>query len=403
MSLYSLDILIDKEGRKHLIEIGGVTSGMRGFEKIYGDDRVQREVYGMLQDEYGKITWDNGTYANQRYKAKHPFKFLLSSILWKIPKMNDIIPSLLRSEKALVEWLDETPENTTYLNFPFEVYTGQLSTVINQFNQVLVEEQVNHYVTEEITRNKFLQYRVLKDSDVNFLLPNTALVGLGFAVEKELEELVQFSEEFIIKPIRGNCGKGVKKLIKEDVLEFLSLKGPVRDLTPMDSLGIIFGRRLNIQYLEDIMVSENYTFENGLAIIQPFIDSRIFIGDKESYSAVRAIVCNGTFVDAYLKFSQSKTVNVSQDAQVLPFEETGFDKFCEKIISVFENECYKFYLEENNSSVIGEKGFIYHPFKFKQTLYTKYLDDVGRTPPEEKLDEKTRIMIAYLFSVAGIK
>ena len=75
MTLYGLDLMQDQQGKYHLLEINGVLSGMRGFEQIYGDDRVQQKVFQMLEQRYGKITVNDGTYAKLQYKKDHPWGY----------------------------------------------------------------------------------------------------------------------------------------------------------------------------------------------------------------------------------------------------------------------------------------------------------------------------------------
>jgi glutathione synthase/RimK-type ligase-like ATP-grasp enzyme len=62
MSLYGLDVLIERDtGKYHINEINGIASGMHGFRQIYGDDRVEKKVYAMLEEKYGPLSVYDGT------------------------------------------------------------------------------------------------------------------------------------------------------------------------------------------------------------------------------------------------------------------------------------------------------------------------------------------------------
>ncbi len=73
MTLYGLDLIVGKDGKPYLLEINGIRSGMRGFEQVYGDDRVQKKVYQMLEQKYGILTVNEGTYSRDKYQREHPF------------------------------------------------------------------------------------------------------------------------------------------------------------------------------------------------------------------------------------------------------------------------------------------------------------------------------------------
>ena|SRR3989344_7337000 len=85
MTLYGLDLARDQQGKYHLLEINGIRSGMKGFEYIYGDNRVEEKVFKMLQKRYGSLTVNDGTYAELQYKKEHPFRYALGTVRNKIP------------------------------------------------------------------------------------------------------------------------------------------------------------------------------------------------------------------------------------------------------------------------------------------------------------------------------
>ena len=111
-------------------------------------------------------------------------------------------------------------------------------------------------------------------------------------------------------------------------------------------------------YLEDYIEANNFCFELGLSIIQPFIDS---IDENQEYSVIRAIVCCGEFVDAYKRVSKNPRVNLSQDAKAEKCKDDVAD-FCVKVIKVFEEQAFK-----------------YQPDTFRKEIYNSYIDERGKT------------------------
>ncbi len=55
-NIYGIDLLIKQDKQFRLCEINGQNSGMNGFAKLYGDDRVANKVVQTLEDHAGKIT-----------------------------------------------------------------------------------------------------------------------------------------------------------------------------------------------------------------------------------------------------------------------------------------------------------------------------------------------------------
>lgn len=373
MSLYGLDILIDGNDNPHLIEFNGVRSGMGGFREIYGDSRVEEQVWQMIGEENGEITVNDGSYEIKQFKKKHPVKYLFSRLytsIGPIRRRRNNPYGIFSSPDAETEWIEDLADlvKTKPIHFPFEIYTGQDSVVLNAANQQLPHPLVNPYIAESITTNKFLQYLLLMNSEIGEFMPKSAVVGLGFTDEKALEELLDGSSSFVKKPILSSCGVGVKFLSNEEAEKYKNSRGPANPINyPQTVLDLVRFRKRRIVYVEDFVAGNYFCFEPALAIIQPFIDSRIEIGGQEVYTSIRAIVCNGSFVDAYMGASHEPRVNFTQGAQAYPFRDAGFGEFCERIVAVFEEECTK-----------------YSTDTFQKDLYTSYVDARGRTSNEER-------------------
>jgi glutathione synthase/RimK-type ligase-like ATP-grasp enzyme len=376
MSLYGLDIITNNENNKRLLnEINGIRSGMRGFQKIYGDDRVKRRVLSMLEKEYGKITINDGTFKLNQFKKKHPLRYLLRCILFQIPSIKRTYcnhnPTLL-SEKAETDWISEKIKNSKMMELPFEIYNGQESYVMNLLNEVLPHPTINSFVAEEIACNKFLQYLLLKDSEIKDVIIKSSIVGLGATDEKELEQMVTEYDQFVIKPVMGYCGLGIRFLDKNEVMEkYENSRGPIEDVEDFSKIiSMTQKKQVQAEYIEDLITNDDFSFEPGISIIQPFIDSR---RNDENYSVVRVIVCNGKFIDAYQKVSANPKVNLSHDATPIEFDyDQEFIDYCENIVNVFEEEANKYSVED-----------------CKRLLYQKYINSRGKTTLQERESDGT--------------
>ncbi len=337
MSIYGLDVLVDRQGKCHLSEINGICSGMSGFKKIYGDSRVLWTVEDMIHDRHGEITVNDGTFLKRKFRKDHPIvNFFLE---WFNGHNWDKLYNE-HYEPLLV------PD---HLGKSIDIYKGQDSTVINSVNQVLPHPLVNPFVAEEITGNKFLQCLLLKDTEVGKFLPETKLIGLG-TDEIELDEMLEKYKRFVLKPLLESCGEGIKVINREHVKQYMrgyrikdtssETKMPLREL--LDNLLLTMRLAICPWVIENRATTRDYAFEERIWIAQPFIDTLQFVDDEEVYTSVRAIVCNGKFVDAYMRTGSIPIVNYSRNAAAHEFEREGFPEFCEKVVSVFERECKKY-------------------------------------------------------------
>jgi glutathione synthase/RimK-type ligase-like ATP-grasp enzyme len=351
MSLYGLDIIIDQNNNRFLIEINGIRSGMNGFRQVYGDNRVENKVYSMLAEKYGKLAVNNGTYSIKKFKKEHPIKYGLSYFLR--PLLRNASNSILNSKKAEVAWLKDTADNSKTLHFDFDIYTGQQSTVINLINEELLHPTVNPLVAEDLTHNKYFQYVLLADSGVNMV--ESALVGLGATDEQKLDEMISKHNSFVVKPILGCCGLGVRFISKNEAARYRNTKGPTDEVSFMQ---LIYPK--TIMYIEDLVEKSDFSFEAGVSVIQPFIEP------ETKYSAIRAIVCNGKFVDAYKKISDSPRVNLSQGAKAVAID-CDVSEYCENIVNVFESKANEYDFET-----------------YKKKLYFKHIEKIGKTSTDQR-------------------
>lgn len=381
MSLYGLDVLTTKEGRRYVNEINGILSGMRGFQQVYGDNRVEEKVFEMMQTEYGNLTVNDGTYRRNQFKKEHPIVYTLARALSRTPLARIMFHSrnsTLSSEKAETDWMDDEVSNPKQRQLSFDSYDGQESTVINILNEELPHPTVNPVVAEAISRNKFLQYLLLVDSEISGTVIQSSLLGLGATNEDELDGMVSHHDSFVVKPVLGSCGRGVKFLDKDEVVEkYRYSRGPINYVSLMESLSTMKSKSPRIKYIEDLIEEGDFSFEYGVSIIQPFVDSREVDEGEENYSSIRAIVCNGKFVDAYKRTSPNPRVNLSQGAKAIPFDyDDDFVHFCEKTVEVFEGGAGEYPLDS-----------------YKKMLYQRYIDSRGRTSDAQReSDVKSPLM-----------
>ncbi|MDP3734569.1 MAG: hypothetical protein Q8R37_05055 [Nanoarchaeota archaeon] len=361
MSLYSLDILIDKEGQKFVSEINGINSGMI-------EEQTEKKVYALLKEKYGTLTVNSEVEQWKQFQKHHWFRSFFVKVKryleWKgfLSSDNDI----LYSEKAYHEWVYERSVHGSTVSFPFEFYHGQNSTVINSYNQLLPHPLVNNYIAEEISRNKFFQYWLMKDSPVGKYFPPAALVGLGWGDENELRELQEKDTFFVIKPLLGCQGKGVRIINTYEIDRFMEQIGPLTDKADHTTLSAayfshIINNRPFLHYLENYAAQGIFAFENGMAVIQPFIRSKMEFNSETLYSSIRAIICNGQFVDAYARLSPDPVCNISRSAIGQPYYDDDLPSFCSDVITALE-----------------EVAVRYEPESFRQNVYNSYFNEKGR-------------------------
>src|SRR3989344_5705507 len=381
MTLYGLDIIIDREGRNNLCEINGVRSGMGGFQTIYGDNRVEEKVWRMLQEKHGKLTINYGRYLSDKSKKERQLSFYLSNIYdfllnpFSFHQRMTRLPvyPIFRDSSAEIMWVSElewpgVSENfSTEFDYAFEEYSGQESTVLNIINHKLPHPLVNPFIDEHTTRNKLLQYVLLRDTCIGPALSKSVLVGLNVATHEEIDKLLIQGDHFVVKPILGVQGKGIRIINKEEALKYgYEDDKPNKNiyLDVLKRIAVARHRSLGMRDISDdlfdikSMAEEGeYDFESVVSLLQQFVDSKEVINGQETYSVIRAIVCNGIFVDAYRGISPEPCVNNSRKAtNPCAFEaDDGFREFCEKTVLIYSEQCAQL-----------------HPEDYKKQLYSRY-------------------------------
>lgn len=371
MTLYGLDIIRDQEQKLNLIEVNGVASGMSGFRKLYGDNRVEKQVDEMLDEKYGRVMHvsDFSLYRQQtKDSSQNVIKSLLQVISKSMVNTRDEIAlkRIINSEKSYSAWLDEAKKDQarsfespiiSRIHLDQECYVRgyyEVATLL-PYLQKTGAKLINNLVEESITENKFFQYRLLKD-EVAGVIPST-LVGLGTVHEKELKQMLHQNNKFVIKPILGNCGNGVKKISKANAMDYIQQSGTIDHFTILDELASLFLPEYQLETIQEDVKRNNFCFEYGLAVIQPQITSHLY----PQFSHVRAIVCNGQFVDAYESVGPRLTTNRSKGTtQVRGVNHTDLPKYAEMVVKSLEDACND--LELSN---------------YKSKLYTEYFDEIG--------------------------
>ncbi|NQV90878.1 hypothetical protein HQ489_00210 [Candidatus Woesearchaeota archaeon] len=402
--LCSIDLLPTPQGYK-IVEINGISSGMKGFCEVYGDNRVQEKIFSMLRERYGTLSMNLGYSSwleleekRAEYALDHPFKHRLENLFSIMSHKTGITKKLhhysyskqpyVNSDKALNSWEFQNAPKNEPIELPFEHYIWQDSYIMNYVNSREKHPNVNPFFLEEILNNKFLTYRLLKDSTIKDYLIPSALTGLGFSYGKDINSVLENGEQdFVIKPIRGIQGIGVE-FVKRERVEYerslegsmASLKYSLFDLVKENLLKQIIDFDKEIPYVEDMVDKGDLRFGNSLAIIQPFLDTRTNIDGEDYFQSIRAIVCNGEFVDAYTRYSKNPCVNLSQDAKARLFE-GDIAQICEDVVETLcESLTEQIRKEIENSN-------------FKDTdlqLWKEYVEERGRTSREERVSRVMR-------------
>ena len=351
MSLYGLDVVTDATGRDFLIEINGCKSGVTGFRAVYGDNRVEKQIADMLRKKYGEVFIDDGSYAlalRQQFMDVYPVRHdFLSPLFAALVKLRLIRPEPIESKKAEKEWLREAcldKHDSQLYSCCIDIFDGQPGvTHMNWYNSSGVDRTVNSYIAEEITRNKLLFHALMKGTPSADLLPDTTPVGIGITDERELGVMLDKYDAFVLKPIMGSGGCGVRILAKDRAARYRNSRGPVFEPGVLDFymgmhdwMRIIHGGLTHVKYAEDYVSESDFRFESGVAVLQPFIDSR---NENGEYTSTRVIVCNGEFVDAYDRVGKTPVVNMAKGAAARKSAKKRLKKMSEEIVAEFESRC----------------------------------------------------------------
>lgn len=372
MGLYGLDLIIDRQDNIRLVEINGVKSGMAGFRQIYGDNRVKDEVYSRLEQKYGKLTIDDGTYSIEEFKRRHPILYFIFDHFSRFEIPRKLLLSLfspkgrrlLDSTNAYTEWMSDKIKHPSHTEQKYEIYSGQESTVLNYVNESVQHPTVNSCVSEDIARNKFLQYLLLKDSEICDAIIPTALIGLGMHNGKTLEKLLLENNLLVVKPILGACGLGVTLMHRKYAEEFIGKMCSNTHLNLMDMISVLgeFYYGQPDSDVKNCVKRRDFSFEYGLGIMQPFVKFKPKPNGKKQFASIRSIVCNGEFIDAYKRVSGNFRANLSQGAVAAPLTQNELrvvGAFSEKAVDVFEQKC---------SALM--------PVIYKTKLYEDYMLDI---------------------------
>jgi len=343
MTLFGLDLAQNKQGKWKLFEINGANSGMPGFNAIYGDHRVERQVHDLLRERYGEIAINTEGLSAQRFGEEHPIRAIAQGLLrlsWFGHWQEQRNFPYLTSDKAQTDWLREVKSttNSTFLS-PFPGYRGQDCTVWNWYNERVEHPTVNPYIAQELTTNKLLQYILLNRTPVEQQLISSALVGLGATRGGELESVLEQGEEqFVFKPLCGIQSLGVKVLSRQEAERFKEEEGTLWKMSLAEEYRYANKKAL---YLDELVERGDFTFEKAVGLVQPLVDTRKEVDGTSYHTAIRAIVCNEQFIGAYIKYSDVPQGHYSHAQKVELFEEKGFPQLCERIVHTFLDESKK--------------------------------------------------------------
>ncbi|MBU0471654.1 MAG: hypothetical protein KKF65_03450 [Nanoarchaeota archaeon] len=333
MSVYGLDFIKINDSEYFLIEINGITSGMKGYDELYGTDTAadinklinphHKEIINFFESVKKKKSF----FLKSKKSEKHnemKIKFCLSYFPWDLRYyMNDIV-----------------------------VYNWSNSPIIHDLMSV------NPYVNEEITRNKFMQHLLLKDTSVKKIMPESTLVGLGFCDYITLNRLIDSNYQLVKKPLLNNMGSNVEFINSNHARKYFIEQGGV---WPENGIQGIIGKIFRNPDLISYFQKSDSLFEKGLSLLQEpkKITDNLLI-KYGGYNSIRLLVCNGKSIKSYMRIANNRIVNLSQSAKPVPYGSEKLDDLAEEVVSVFENKCKS--LDRNN---------------FRRELYGQYFEEVN--------------------------
>jgi len=362
---------------------------MQGFRQIYGDNRIEDKVHAMLKAKYGALSVNDVSFEVREFRRKHPIKYAVGRIKDSLSRKvgyEPINPWAFLSATAETEWLSEKSNPSSRLFASFPRYRGQESTVVNVINERLAHPLVNDYVAEGIAANKLLQYLLLKKTEVADNLIPSVPVGMGITDELQLEAILSSCNHVVVKPILGLQGLGFKLLESADArAKYQGSRAPVNDIPITMALKDQGFRKYQVVYVEDFVKMNDFGFEMGVSILQPFIESQPSTKEDSLFSSIRAIVCNGRFIDAYKRVGSEPRVNFSQGAKAMAFEkDPDIMSLCEKVVEVLEREA-----NATNTST------------FAQSLYNGYFSDRGFTLPKQRAKDHAAMLLQFVLSLTS--
>ncbi len=319
ISYFGIDLIIDRTGEIHLIEINGGYSGTKGFEDAYGEDFARKRAIKLMAS-FGlpvKIYAHSWNVAEDAWAEEVGVEVVdlekarLDSVKLAMyqagfspsPSISDkeygrIYRSLSEEQIAVIDSNffpimnenfglinDMSPESKFKGLHSFESAEG-LIWRNNSFEYLYDENRflvVNPFLIESATTNKYIAKKFFYPGLSNFL----ALQPSCFNAEnKELQKYFDQnrSGRVIIKPLFGKCGQGVAVLNRRDLVNaqgWLKLELP-EYLSKPDK-----------HFSDPDLVSQlkNLEQESGI-LIEPFIESKPFTSPKtgkEHRGAIRSV------------------------------------------------------------------------------------------------------------------
>jgi hypothetical protein len=357
-----LDLMFDREGDIHLIEINGQHSGTKGFQEAYGEDFARRKVINYLASFGPPVDIVNYFIDKEDLWAEELPNVKLKDL---ISLLNPLLEAL--SEPVKVSSADSlsTPSGSGSFEYGFrslgpgyreEMHSiDQASSIVwnnTSFRMPFAEKDhilVNPKLIESITCIK----------GVSFMLPfpwmlQTYMMG-GFNAEELCDprfindvNMVK-SDELIFKPSEGVTGRGVAVIPKR---KFINARGKARS-----DIANLLERPEELFEDQDLVENIALLQQEEDIVMQPYIHSKPFLSAKTGkyhHGSIRYIVMvhsnNGNIsvehIGAYNRLApeplgtslNSKTANYSRKAIAEPVSPTDYarlGRFVEPCVQTF--------------------------------------------------------------------
>ncbi len=409
---YGVDIKITSEGKPYLIEINGWNAGTKGFIDGYGDLRTQEKILeAMVQYSNGKPIYSRSGEISTKtagfigilaalalfsLPCTLPLAKLFETVgMRSVPIVHEHYHVYLNALKDL-HWIvfkscavdnhfDQAAKKIgiDFVRFreSYHHYTGDIIiqvaptdwrtlgndggyywSVGSHRSPKYNDFVANPYVVRNILDSKWYVHKLLQETWLKDHLPQTLLDGNANNYPEQLESLRH--KVIIQKPHHLSLGEGIKIFDKNTLP---SLWYSQRLMTDMKLLSESIDPELipKTHWINQLRGYINFHhLWNNLTVLQEYVPSQPIHSRKTDGlhdSCIRAIVFDGTFIDAYHRLAprpingkiDEKTgiANLSRGALAEPLadeEKEIVSKFAEQTIATLENRIEALHLNDKH-------------------------------------------------------
>jgi glutathione synthase/RimK-type ligase-like ATP-grasp enzyme len=197
-----LDFLIDEKGDAVFLEANFSPGGLKKFEELYGKCEPLIQLCNFIKKKFAK-----GSICLLYSKDKIDYNF--EDLLWKLNTIKNIITNF-DVHLCSLEDQDMKKFAGIFKDRDGIMFKPDVVMPLGGYKNSLIEKYcfvINTLSVRNITSDKLLSYEIMKNSNIR--TPKTFLIknpNMLFPLIKRKE----FKDGFVLKPRRGEKGKGVK-------------------------------------------------------------------------------------------------------------------------------------------------------------------------------------------------